>query len=123
MLKFTLVVSGTFSCLIAAEIWVCFSAGGAEVAEVAALPVVVDFASLPGLALSAVVGELPVLLSAVAGFAAPESEAFDLSAAAGVAGLLSAVVGFAVPAAVPESEAFDLLSPVIPPDVLVSVVV
>src|SRR6266567_9380628 len=41
MLKLTLVVSSIFSDLIAVEIWVRFSAGGAAVAEVAALPVVV----------------------------------------------------------------------------------
>ena len=39
-LKFTLVTSSTFSCLIAEVIWVRFSAGGAAVAVVAALPVV-----------------------------------------------------------------------------------
>jgi hypothetical protein len=52
MLKLTLVTSSTFSCLIAETIWVRFSAGGAAVAEVAALPVVL--ASLPGALLSAV---------------------------------------------------------------------
>src|ERR1700738_2934679 len=40
MLKLTLVVSSTFSCLIAETICVCFSAGGAAVAEVPAFPVV-----------------------------------------------------------------------------------
>ena len=40
MLKFTLVVSWIFSDLMAETIWVRFSAGGAAVAEVAALPVV-----------------------------------------------------------------------------------
>jgi hypothetical protein len=40
ILKFTFVTSSTFSCLIAEVIWVRFSAGGAAVAEVAALPVV-----------------------------------------------------------------------------------
>jgi hypothetical protein len=39
-LKFTFVTSSTFSCLTAEVIWVRFSAGGAAVAEVAALPVV-----------------------------------------------------------------------------------
>ena len=41
MLKLTLVVSWIFSDLMAETIWVRFSAGGAAVAEVAALPVVV----------------------------------------------------------------------------------
>ena len=40
MLKFTLVVSWIFSDRMAETIWVRFSAGGAAVAEVAALPVV-----------------------------------------------------------------------------------
>src|SRR6202011_319081 len=40
MLKFTFVTSSTFSCLIAELIWVRFSAGGAAVAAVAALPTV-----------------------------------------------------------------------------------
>src|SRR6478736_5373256 len=40
MLKLTFVVSSTFSCLIAETICVCFSAGGAAFAEVAAFPVV-----------------------------------------------------------------------------------
>ena len=44
MLKFTLVVSWIFSDLMAETIWVRFSAGGAAVAEVAALPVVVRLA-------------------------------------------------------------------------------
>src|ERR1700712_298348 len=39
-LKFTFVVSSILSCLNADVIWVRFSAGGAAVAEVAALPVV-----------------------------------------------------------------------------------
>ena len=50
MLKFTLVVSWIFSDLMAVLIWVRFSAGGAAVAEVAALPVVAgDLVSLAGL--------------------------------------------------------------------------
>src|ERR1700682_4282692 len=40
MSKFTLLSSSILSDLIAEEIWVCFSGGGAAVAEVAALPVV-----------------------------------------------------------------------------------
>src|SRR4051794_31276167 len=44
MLKLTLVVSWIFSDLMADAIWVCFSAGGAAVAEVAALPVVCELA-------------------------------------------------------------------------------
>src|ERR1700736_2373686 len=40
MLKFTFVASSILSCLNAVVIWLRFSAGGAAVAEVAALPVV-----------------------------------------------------------------------------------
>jgi hypothetical protein len=39
-IEVTFVTSSTFSCLIAEVMWVRFSAGGAAVAEVAALPVV-----------------------------------------------------------------------------------
>src|ERR1700682_3283807 len=72
MLKFTFVTSSTFSCLIADEIWVRFSAGGAGVAGVGALPVVL-------------LSEVEGLVSAVGVFRSfevvGESDAFALPSA------------------------------------------
>jgi hypothetical protein len=82
--------------LIADAIWLCFSAGGAAVAEVAALPVVL---------LSVLVE--PALLSAVgfAPFALPAGAFSDED--------------FAAPAAVLSEDDLDLLSLFISPDVRV----
>src|ERR1044071_9776177 len=63
MLKFTLVTSSTFCVLIADTIWVRFSAGGAAVAEVAALPVVApDLLSVPAALLSGFFASFAALL-------------------------------------------------------------
>src|SRR5258707_11806012 len=75
MLKLTFVVFSTFSCLIAETICVCFSAGGAALAEVAAFPVVLlsdagDLISAVGFFTSFEVGGEVV-----------ESEALDLLSA------------------------------------------
>src|ERR1051325_369660 len=63
MLKFTLVTSSTFCVLIAETIWVRFSAGGAAVAEVAALPVVAPaLLSVPAALLSGFFASFAALL-------------------------------------------------------------
>src|SRR3954467_2177765 len=71
MLKFTLVTSSTFCCRIADTIWVRFSAGGAAVADVAALPVVAPaLLSVPAALLSVA----PDLLSVPAALLEPAGE-------------------------------------------------
>src|SRR4029450_12757782 len=119
MLKLTFVVCSTFSCLISETICVCFSAGGAAVAEVAAFPVVLlsdagDLVSAVGFFTSFEVGVEVV-----------ESDALDLlSAFSSPVVLLSEVdlvsavgffMSFEVVVGVVESDAFDLLSAFIPP--------
>jgi hypothetical protein len=96
MLKLTLVTSSTFSDLMADAIWLCFSAGGAAVADVAALPVVL--LSVPA---------EPGLLSAVgfAPFAVPAGELSEED--------------FAPPVEVLSMDDFDLLSLFISPEVWV----
>src|SRR4051812_13845079 len=83
-LKFTLVVSWIFSDLIAEAIWPRFSAGGAAVAEVAALPVVLLSVALEPALLSAVpllsVALEPALLSAVPLLSAAPLESAFLAA-------------------------------------------
>src|SRR6267143_749491 len=108
MVKFTFVTSSTFSCLIADVIWVRFSAGGAAVAEVAALPVVL-LSEVEGL-VSAVESGAFVLLSAFISPLVLVSEA----------GLVSAVGVFKSFELVLESVAFVLLSAFISPVVLLS---
>src|SRR3954451_18840769 len=74
-LKFTLVVSWIFSDLMAETIWLRFSAGGAAVAEVAALPVVDCLASVP-LVWAFVVGSEPLVWAFVAAGSEPLVWAF-----------------------------------------------
>src|SRR6202142_3809079 len=115
MLKLTLVSSSTFSCLIAETICVCFSAGGAAVAEVAAFPVVLlsdagDFVSAVGLFASRELGAEVV-----------ESDALDLSSVfispvvLRSAGDLVSAVGFFISFELVESDSFALLSAFISP--------
>jgi len=124
MLKLTFVTSSTFSCLIAETICVCFSAGGAAVAEVAAFPVV-----LPSGA-GDLVSAVGFFTSFEVGVEVVESDALDLlSAFISPVVLLSEVdfvsavgffMSFELVAGVVESDAFDLLSAFISPVVFAS---
>src|ERR1700682_2612534 len=135
MLKLSFVTSSTFSCLIAETICVCFSAGGAAVAEVAAFPVV-----LPS-AVGDLVSAVGDLVSAVGDFVSAvgffmslewvvESDAFDLlsvlvsAAVLPSAGDFVSAVGFFMSfewvAGAVESDAFVLLSGFISPVVFAS---
>src|SRR3954451_3329064 len=111
-----LVTSSTFSCLIAELIWVRFSAGGAAVAEVAALPVVLLSAGL--------VSALGVFMSfeiVVVSDAFALVSVFSSFSAAGI--LVSALGLFMSFEAVPdafESDALDLPSTLISPVVFAS---
>src|SRR5216684_2726908 len=124
MLKLTFVTSSTFSCLIAETICVCFSAGGAAVAEVAAFPVVLlseagDLVSAAGFFMSFEFGAEVVesdALDLLSVFISPVVllSAGDLVSAVGVFMSFELVVGEV------ESDAFALLSAFMSPVVLVS---
>src|ERR1700687_4860455 len=117
MLKFTFVTSSTFSCLIAELIWVRFSAGGAAVAAVAALPTVL-LSELEGLVSAVGVFRSFEVVVESDGFALPSGFISPVVVLLSEVGFVSAVgffMSFEVVVGGVESVAFDLPSTFISP--------